>query len=113
MIEVVVERASVNIEALDADLRAALGDVSAGLSTNGEQVRVHLTDAATPEQQSLAASIIEGHDPSQRSASQQAEAQRELYLAQVRRDYGATDLNLTSYDGQPSPIQTLAQKIAW
>jgi len=42
---------------------------------------------------------------------QQAEVDRETKLNQARQNYGAAELDLTGFSGQPALIQQLAQKI--
>jgi hypothetical protein len=112
MQDITIAQKPVNIEALDADLRAALGSTVAGISTGPYGVEVHLSDDATPTQLNQARSIVQAHDATKLSAQQQAEVQREAQLEQARQD-NATSLNVSDYSGQNALIQKLAQKIAW
>jgi hypothetical protein len=112
MKELVIARDAVNLEALDADLRAALGGATSGLSFRAGQVTVHLADTATDAQINQARAIAQAHDPSKPTPAQQAAASRRARLAQLRGDYGA-DLDLTNFNGQGVLIRLLAGKIAW
>ncbi len=113
MKDITIERSIVNIDALDADLRAALGDITTGFSAGGGRVVVHLLDSATPQQETLARQIVLAHDPTRLTQQQQQEAERRSKLDQARQDYGAAEIDLTMYDTQEPIIQQLAQKIAW
>jgi hypothetical protein len=92
MKSVIVERGAVNVEALDAALRAALGAATTGYSISGGNVIVHLLDSATAQQEN------------------QARIQK---LNQARTNYGVNPLDVATYTAQPALIQQLAQKISW
>jgi hypothetical protein len=113
MKDVTIERSTVNIEALDAELRAALGAATTGFTAGGGKIVVHLLDSATPQQENLARQIVLAHDPARLTPQQQQEAERKTKLDQARRDYGAAELDLAPYAGQGPIIQKLAQKILW
>jgi hypothetical protein len=113
MKDITIERAIVNIDALDADLRAALGDSTSGFSVGGGRVIVHLLDAATRQQEEQARQIVLIHDPARLTQQQQQQAASQAKLDQARRDYGAAEIDLTVYASQGPIIQQLAQKIAW
>jgi hypothetical protein len=113
MIEVIIQRAAVNIEALDTALRAALGNVATGISVGGGQVKLHLTDDATPAQVDTARALAVAHVPTDLTPAQQAALIRRQKLDQARRDYGASEIDLTVYAGQNALLVALAQKIAW
>lgn len=113
MKDITIERSTVNIDGLDAELRAALGAITTGFSLGGGKVTVHLLDAATPQQEAQARQIVLAHDSARLTPEQQAEALRKTRLDQARRDYGATEIDLAPYATQGPMIQQLAQKIAW
>jgi hypothetical protein len=113
MKDITIERGIVNIDALDADLRAALGDITSGFSVSGGRVIVHLLDAATRQQEDQARQIVLNHDPTRLTQQQQQQAERQAKLDQARKDYGTAEIDLTVYASQGPIIQQLAQKIAW
>jgi hypothetical protein len=113
MKDITIERSAVNIDALDAELRAALGAATSGYSIGGGKVIVHLLDSATPQQEALARQVVATHDAARLTQQQQQEAERQSRLAQSRRDFGAMEIDLAPYGTQPPTIQQLAQKIAW
>ncbi|MBL8162622.1 MAG: hypothetical protein JNJ61_11600 [Anaerolineae bacterium] len=113
MKDIVVERGSVNIEALDTDLRSALGSQFVGVSAGPFGLRVHLADGATAAQETQAQQIVVAHDPARLTPKQQAEIDRKAKLEQARANYGADETDLTAFNGQPALIQKLAQKIVW
>jgi hypothetical protein len=112
MKEIVIQRSAVNIEALDADLRAALGAATTGLSFHAGQVTVYLSENATDTQVAQARALVQAHDPTKPTPAQQAAINRRARLAQLRGDYSA-DLDLTTFAGQGVLIRLLAGKIAW
>lgn len=113
MIDIIMQRTSVNIEALDSQLRAALGAVTSGVSAGAGGVIVHLAETATPAQIEAARAIILAHDPAALSPAQQAALQQRQKLEQARRDYGASELDLSTYEGKDPLLTLLAQKITW
>ncbi len=58
-----VERSNINIEALDATLRTALGNGTTGLSYQKGIVIVHLVDSVSADQEKQARTLVEMHDP--------------------------------------------------
>lgn len=94
MREITIQRETINFEALDGALRAALGEQLVGMSTGPSGVTVYLTDNASDEQE------------------QQAEIERQQQLAELR-ETNSEPFALGNYDAQPSLIQELAQRIAW
>ena len=112
MREINIDIASINIQALDGALRAALSDVFVGLSTGPSSVTVYLTDNASDEQEQQARDIVEGHDPMQLTPEQQAEIERQQQLAELR-EANSEPFAMGDYDAQPSLIQQMAQRIAW
>ena len=112
MREITIQREIINFEALDAALRAELGEQLVGISTGPSGVTVYLTDNVTDEQEAEARDIVEDHDPTQLTSEQQAEIDRQQQLQQARDD-NAEPLPLDNYAAEPSLIQELAQRIAW
>lgn len=119
MREIQVQRESVNVEALDAALRAALGDVVFGISAGPEGVVAHLADSATAEQSAQARMLIEQHDPTLLTPEQQIKLERQRQLAQAR---AAGEINPLPIDGAgyqtvagltDEALSRLAQKVAW
>ena len=113
MIEVTITRASVNVEALDEQLRAAFGALTSGFSIGQGQVVVYLGDKATPAQIDQARVIVTAHDPAALTAAQQAALIRRQKLDQARRDFNASETDLTPYIGKDPLLVALAQKIVW
>ena len=111
MKEITIERSAVNIEALDADLRAALGSATSGFSIGGGKVVVYLLDTANKQEEEQARLLVLTHDPARLTPQQQARLLREAKLDQARREWGSAELDLTVYTGQGPVIQQLAQKI--
>jgi hypothetical protein len=113
MKDVVMQRADVNLEALEMELRAGLGTVILGVSKSGNQIILHAMDSTTQAQQDQAQAILIAHDPTKLTPGQQAEQARQQKLDQLRQAYGTTDLDLAAYSGQAVAVLTLAQKLAW
>jgi len=113
MKDIIIERSAVNIDALDAELRAALGPATSGFTLGGGKVIVHLVDTAAPQQENQARQIILNHDPARLTPEQQADILRRAKLDQARKDYGAAEIDLSLYSSQGPVIQLLATKIAW
>ena len=112
MREIMIERSTVNIEALDATLRTALGQAISGVSSRAGQVIVHLSATVSQAQIDQARSIVIAHDPAQLTAEQQAEIDRRQAL-ETARAANTTPLNTADYNSETAAIQQLAQKIAW
>lgn len=111
MIDIVIDRSVINPEALDAELRAALGDKASGISARRGQVVVHLTDEASNADQDQARSIVLNHDPAVLTPHQAAEQARRTQLTQARQ-LNALPLDVAAYDGESALIQALAERIA-
>lgn len=103
---------AVNLLALDAALRSALGSAVIGLTHNGASVIVHLTDDAPPAKVAQARALVLSHDPSQLTPDQQADILNQAKLEQARADFAA-ELDLAIYSGKDPLLEKLAQKIAW
>jgi multidrug resistance efflux pump len=110
--EISITKSTMNMDFLDSELRAALGALTSGVSARKGQVIVHLDDSATPAQIAQARRIVEQHDASKLSPTQQERADRAAKLEQMRRDKGA------ALDGERLPntaegFRQLARKLAW
>ena len=112
MIEIIIERENVNVEALDFALRSALDSVFIGLSTLPNRIVLYLSDDSTQDQRGQARRLTLNHDPIQRTPEQQRRLARRQKLAQFR-EQNSDDLNPADYDSEQAIIRTLAQKIAW
>ncbi len=110
MNDVVMQKASINPEALDSDLRAALGGAVNGVSYSTGQVTIHLDDAATPSQLQQAQQVVLNHDPALLTAAQQEAVARQEALAQLEEAAAAVTLKLADF---PGAQQGLAQKVLW
>ena len=100
MQNVIVERQDINVEALDGELRAALGALVYGISLSRGEVVVHLDSAATAADEAQAEQIVVDHDETQLTAEQQAQADLE-----AERDSYASPL-----DPQAVTLQDLAAR---
>ena len=103
MKNVIVERQNINTQALDGELRAALGALVYGISASRGQVVVHLDSAASAQDEAQAEQIVIDHDASQLTAEQQAQADLE-----AERDSYASPL-----DPQAISLEDLASRVAW
>ncbi len=103
---------AVNVEALDASLRTALGGEALGISYDGQTLTLHLSDQAAPNRVGQARRLAQEHDPSQLTPRQQAEIQRRAKLEQSRRDISA-DLDVSVYAGKDALLEQLAKRVAW
>lgn len=103
MENIIVERARVNPDVLDAELRSALGDLCFGVSSGRGQVTVHLDDAATQAQINQAQKIVADHDETQNTPAQQARQALEM-----ERESFAVPLN-----PQKITLKNLAARVAW
>lgn len=113
MADIVIDRTNINFEALDAEIRTALGNITSGISVGGGKVVVHLAANATQQQMNQVRAIVQAHNPAQLTPGQQAEIQRRQRLNQARQDYGSTPLDLTVYGSVDANMRRLAQKIYW
>ena len=109
---VITDMSGVNLEALDASLRAALGATVAGISLRRAQVIVHLAADASPQQVASARSLVQRHDPQQLSQKQQEQKQREQQIKAAHEDALAARQAATASDvsGQ---IALLTRRIDW
>lgn len=104
---------AVNLIALDAALRTALGSSVFGLTHNGQSITVHLADDAPPGKVAQTRTIVQSHDPSQLTPDQQAGILKQAKLEQARQDFAATELDLKTYEGKDALLEALAKKVSW
>ena len=107
MDEITVTLAEVNPPALDAALRAALGDLIAGLSAARGELRVHFTRGPSPAYACLARHFAERHDAAELSVEQRAEQTRAGHLAVLDKAVAAFDT------GQPLTGDALEMAVRW
>ncbi len=105
--------AEVNVAALDAALRAALGADIFGLVADGQRVTLCLADSVKPAQVNQARRLVETHDPAQLTPEQQAAADRAIKLQQSRGEAGVDELRLADFDGKDVLLIQLARKVLW
>lgn len=112
MIDITIDKTNINIEALDADLIAALPGLVSGISTGWYGVTVHLVDNATQGEIDTAIAIVNAHDSSVKTADQLSEEQRKLDLT-TSQDANKTALEPNDYLGETALLQALVNKVAW
>jgi len=113
MQNIIVERHAVNIEALDAELRSALGDVIAGMSTRPGAIVVHLSDAASKSQANQAQRLVLDHDATQLTSEQSGEVDR-IQRLRAARQANRTALEVDGISNNDvDTIKRLARKVAW
>jgi hypothetical protein len=110
MIELKIERVDVNVELLDAQLRALGDNLFYGLSIQRNSVILYLNDAASSDLQKTLAHAARQHDSTQMTPQQEAHAARQSQIEQGRTQ---TPLDAARYADSPTLIQALAAKIAW
>ena len=109
---IITDMSGVNLEALDASLRAALGATVAGISLRRAQVIVHLASDASPQQVASARSLVQRHDPQQLSQKQQEQKQREQQIKAAHED--ALAARQAAADGDVSEqVALLTRRIDW
>ncbi len=109
---VITDMSGVNLEALDASLRAALGATVKGISLRRGQVIVHLAAVASPQQVASARSLVQRHDPQQLSQEQQEQKQREQQIKAAHEDALAARQAATGGDVNEQ-VALLARRIDW
>ncbi len=110
---VITDMSGVNLEALDASLRAALGATVAGISLRGAQVIVHLAADASPQQVASARSLVQRHDPLQLSTKQQEDKQREQQIKTAHEDALAARKQTVEASDVSGQIALLTRRIDW
>lgn len=101
----------VNIEALDATLRAQLADAFFGLSRTRAGLVLHLAERTPAAVIDQARQVVSTHDPRQLSPEQLLRQTRQQQLQQARDEKGA-ELNPADYSTDPL-LRALARKIVW
>jgi hypothetical protein len=71
--DICIPKSAINSDALDTELRTALGEIIIGCDYTSGIVTVHLADTATAEAVSTALVIVRAHDASVLTPKQQAE----------------------------------------
>lgn len=110
MKEITIERSAVNIESLDAELRAALGTSVSGLSVARGRVTVHLADTALDVEVEQARQLVIKHDPAALTPQQQ-QAQRQAAKLASARQANTADLDTAKFIDPL--LSELAAKVAW
>jgi hypothetical protein len=110
MIELKIERIDVNVELLDAQLRAVGADQFYGLSLQSGAVILYLSDTTPSNVQNTLSRLTRQHDATQLTPQQEARAIRQRQIEQGRT---RQPLDEKQYDSSPALIQALAAKIAW
>ncbi len=110
---VITDMSGVNLEALDASLRQALGATVAGISLRRAQVIVHLAADASPQQVASARSLVQRHDPQLLSQKQQEQKQREQQIKAAHEDALAARQTATGDADVSEQIALLTRRIDW
>jgi len=105
--ELVLERSDANLSALDAELRAALGDVYTGLSRAKGRLRVHFRRPPRPDEEERARYSVTAHDPSVLTNEQLARRALLDRLKHLEAAVHALDLS------EPLPPAALEQAVRW
>lgn len=114
MIELQIERLeAVNVEALNAQLVALLGDQFFGFSIEETMVIVYLAVEVSDTQQGQVIEIVSTHNPDVKTPQQQAEELRLQQLENARSLFASPLLPLEEYASTGAPLLRLAEKISW
>lgn len=111
MLTVNQKRADVNVELLDADIRAALPS-AIGIAWDGNEVKVFLEENTPAKQIALVRQLVEQHDSTKLSERQKAERERKTQL-EVLRSKNTNALEAAGYAQESEMIQKLAARVAW
>lgn len=107
-----VERQQTNVQALDSDIREALGATFLGLSTQEGKVILHFAEDVSGTQMKLARDKAVLHDPDILSASQEAELARQQNIV-TSRERMKTSLDVAEFASETSMVKTLVERVAW
>lgn len=111
---VITNLPGVNLEALDAGLRALPGAAVQGLSLRRGSVIVYLRADADAKQVAAVHSLVSGHDPRQPSAAQRAQRQREAALRTAHDDARAARQAAEAPNlGLAQQVALLTRRVAW
>ena len=114
MRELVIEGLTgVNLEALDAELRAAPGAMAGGVSLRGEQVVVHLRAEAGAQQEAEARSLAQRHDPLALSAGQRTQEERRRQLKAMQDAALAARAQAEGAEDVREQLRLLERRVAW
>ncbi|MGB7340376.1 MAG: hypothetical protein WBC91_15875 [Phototrophicaceae bacterium] len=83
-----IERSSVNIEKLDADLRVALGAAYLGLTADSNVVTIHAVDSISDAQIQQGRAIVGSHDVDSLTSEQQAKQDIQVEIATLKQSIG-------------------------
>ncbi len=111
MQEIKVVRNTVNFEALDAELRGALGEKCIGVSVGPQGTIVHLSDEASLQDLALAEQMLTNHDQQVLTADQQAKLDQAAAL-ETARAANTSLIDMAEFSAESSLIQQLAEKVA-
>ncbi len=110
MIELKVERNDVNVELLDAQLRAIGGDAFYGLSVQRGGITLCVSETASDTVQKQLMQAARQHDAAQVTDQQKAETERADILLERRKE---PLLNPEEYVTSDALLRALADKVAW
>lgn len=112
MRELILQQKQVNLEGLDAQLRAALGERMLGLSLRAGVLIAHLSDAADTADQQRAHELAAAHKPDELTDAQRETANRLAVLASARAQQGPP-LRADEVQALEPALRRLAQKLLW
>lgn len=110
MLELWIERPDINVELLDAQLRAIGAGSFYGLSAQRGGVILYMNDSTPVDLQKSLARVAQQHDAAQMTPKQEAQAARQSRLEEERTNL---PLDEKHYEGSPALIKAMAAKIAW
>lgn len=105
-------RESVNLSALDEQLRHTLGSAFKGISTGNGQLTVYLVPHADPSHLAQTIRILEEHDPHTLTDSQTRTTEEKARLMSERAKF-AQPLVISGEDAPTDIWRHLAQRVAW
>ncbi len=103
----------VNVEALDASLRALPDAAVKGISLRRGSVIVHLGADADDKQAVAIRSLVSGHDPKQPSAAQQAQKTRDEQIKAAHDDARAARQAVADATTLTEQVTLLTRRIDW
>lgn len=89
VVDLEFQRGLVNAALLHQQLKTALGDYFTGISSNGQQLRVHIYDNTPQALQAQIAPVVSAHDPNAKTPDQQQRVDRETRLNALRKSWGS------------------------
>ena len=110
---VIADLQGVNLEALDAGLRALPGAAVRGVSLRRRAVIVHVDTEADEKQLAAIRSHVRNHDPQQPSAAQQAQQQRADQIRTAYADARAARQAASVTSDSDEQIALLTRRIDW